>query len=69
MWTTAQAEGAIDGVYTDYRLPRTDGPYSTAFGYSRFNDAVTASPANRPTVKRTSTTSEWGGLPARKKEL
>ena len=34
MWTTAQAEGAIDGVYTDYRL---SDPFSTEFGFSRYH--------------------------------
>jgi len=32
--TTAQAEGAIDGVYTDYML---SAPFQTAFKYSRFD--------------------------------
>jgi hypothetical protein len=32
--TTAQAEGAIEGVYTDYTL---SAPFQTAFKYSRFD--------------------------------
>lgn len=38
--TSAQAEGAIEGVYTDYKLA---APFDTAFKYSRFYDATPAS--------------------------
>ena len=34
--TSAQAEGAIEGVYTDYKLAT---PFSTTFKYSRFDEA------------------------------
>ena len=33
MMTSAQAEGAIEGVYTDYKLPST---FSTDFKFSRY---------------------------------
>lgn len=55
MTTKAQAEGAIDGVYTDYRLHRSS---STDFFYSRFHRAQQAL---TPTTKRTASTSEWDG--------
>ena len=32
--TSAQAEGAIEGVHTDYMLP---SPFATAFKYERFD--------------------------------
>eukprot|EP00966_Prymnesium_polylepis_P188006 4358132-Prymnesium_polylepis.1 len=34
--TSAQAEGVIEGVYTDYELKT---PFSTLFKFSRFNSA------------------------------
>merc|ERR1712087_390773 len=40
--TEAQAEGAIEGVYTDYKIDSTN-PFSTAFKYSRF-DSLAAKP-------------------------
>jgi len=40
--TEAQAEGAIEGVYTDYKIDASN-PFSTAFKYSRF-DATAAAP-------------------------
>ena len=59
MTTSAQAEGAIDGTYLDYRL---SSPFETYFKYSRYR----ASPS--PAVSgggrsgrffRTASTSEW----------
>ena len=35
--TTAQGEGAIEGVYTDYMMP---SPYATEFKFSRFDAAL-----------------------------
>jgi len=40
--TSAQAEGAIEGVYTDYEIDSAD-PFGTSFKYSRF-DATAAKP-------------------------
>jgi len=40
--TTAQAEGAIDGVYTEYML---SGPFATNFKYSRFDKTPPATDA------------------------
>ena len=57
MTTSAQAEGAIDGVYTDYQL---DHALSTAFAFSRY-DRVSGLP--RVTAShRTASTSEWDGV-------
>jgi len=54
--TSAQAEGAIDGVHTDYKLPNA---WSTDFTYSRF---MLAAPATTgPTTKRTASTRDWEG--------
>ena len=39
MTTSAQAEGAIEGVFTEYKLA---APFDTAFKYSRFDDATPA---------------------------
>jgi hypothetical protein len=56
--TAAQAEGAIDGVYTDYQL---DAPFSTSFRYSHF-DAKPTQPAVGANVEmRAASTSEWDG--------
>jgi hypothetical protein len=55
MTTSAQAEGAIDGLFTDYVLQR---PASTAFAYSRF-DRTAKSP--RDSLWRTASTREWDG--------
>ena len=60
MTTAAQAEGAIDGVYTDYKL---ENQLSTDFVYSRF-DRV-AQPRNAATssaTSRTASTTEWDGV-------
>jgi len=66
MTTSAQAEGAIEGVYTDYKLP---SPFSTDFLYSQFNRIAQA-----PTgliSKRKASTSEWDGAKwqGKKREL
>ena len=55
--TSAQAEGAIDGVYTDYKLSNL---LSTAFAYSRFER--TTQPFVWTPSQRTAYTSEWDGL-------
>lgn len=55
--TSAQAEGAIDGVYTDYKLGSV---LSTAFAYSRFER--TTRPFVGTPSQRTASTSEWDGL-------
>ena len=39
MTTSAQAEGVIEGVYTDYEVK---GGWETSFRYSRFNAALGA---------------------------
>ncbi len=54
MTTTAQAEGAIEGVYTDYRLPN---PWSTDLAFSRYHCVATPPSTGR----RTASTSEWDG--------
>ena len=46
--TAAQAEGAIDGVHTDYLLA---SPFSTKWTFSRF-EHERAAPAARPLAKR-----------------
>jgi hypothetical protein len=43
MWTTAMAEGAIEGDAADYVLA---SPYSTTFKYSRFDTTAPTSPRN-----------------------
>jgi len=55
MTTSAQAEGAIDGAYTDYQLPKS---YSIDWKYSRFH---LASKTLTSPDKRTASTSEWDG--------
>jgi hypothetical protein len=78
MWTSAQAEGAIEGVYTDYQLPRN--PFSTAFKYSRYDrepvmnmkgsdPAGPDAPSLVESTKRMSTARERWGAAGRKKEL
>ena len=57
MTTSAQAEGAIDGVYTDYKLEHA---LSTAFAYSRFESV--AQPREGPQSTRSASTTEWDGL-------
>ena len=54
---TWQAEGAIEGVHTDYQLPNA---WSTEFGYSRFSRATPPTPSGK-LAKRTASTSEWDG--------
>ena len=66
MTTSAQAEGAIEGVYTDYKLANV---FSTRFKFSRYERVAKKVPA---TSKRTASTSEWDGaasMAGRKKEL
>ena len=66
--TSAQAEGAIEGVYTDYRLKYTS---STNFTYSRFDKRPSLVERLRPKFSlfgkwRAASSSEWEG---KKKEL
>ena len=66
--TSAQAEGAIEGVYTDYRLKY---PSSTNFTYSRFDNRPSLVERLRPNFSlfgkwRAAFSSEWEG---KKKEL
>ena len=63
MTTSAQAEGAIEGVYTDYKLA---GFLNTEFKYSRYLRAATVK--SGATEKRAASTSERAE-PIRKKEL
>lgn len=56
--TSAQAEGAIDGVHTDYKL---DHVLSTTFRYSRFDESA-AQPLASAQDHRVATTSEWDGV-------
>ena len=42
--TTAQAEGAIEGSYKDYII--ADGPFSTAFKFSRYDAHTPIAPRN-----------------------
>jgi len=56
MTTSAQAEGAIEGVYTDYKLPT---PLSTNFKFSQY--ARIRAPAQVTITKRTASTAEWDG--------
>ena len=57
MTTSAQAEGAIDGVHTDYKL---EDVRATAFAYSRFD--LKAGPRPLGQSNRTASTSEWDGV-------
>lgn len=57
MTTSAQAEGAIEGVYTDYQLPE---PIATDFKFSSFKRAPRGAPSGLVT-KRMASTSEWDG--------
>jgi len=61
MTTSAQAEGAIEGVYTDYKLL---SPWSTDFVFSHYDSTTTQVPEG--VAKRTASTSEWDG---KKREL
>lgn len=69
--TIAQAEGAIEGVHTDYMIKGSRDPFSTSFKYSRF-DSVAAKPRDVSTLtgnrhkhgandlkKRASSSSVW----------
>ena len=55
MTTSAQAEGAIEGVYTDYKLT---GQLSTDFAFSRYSRVRQAPTA---LAMRSASTSEWDG--------
>jgi len=55
--TSAQAEGAIEGVHTDYKV---NGRWSTDFAFSRFERAARAV---QPSSKRTAQTSDFDGQP------
>ena len=66
MKTRAQAEGAIEGIYTDYKLSHA---FATDFKFSKYNARMTGKPA---AGTRIASTSEWdgGGVKAqRKREL
>ena len=56
MWTSAQAEGAIDGTHIDYKL---SAPFSNEFKFSRYDSAPTH--MNVSVSKRMASTSEWDG--------
>ena len=56
--TSAQAEGAIDGVYSDYRLPH---PLMTDFTFSRFERAIQAPQVVAKLERRTASSSEYDG--------
>ena len=56
MTTKAQAEGAIDGSYTDYMLL---GATSTAFRFSRY---VLPRHAAQSSERRVASTGEWDGV-------
>jgi len=66
MTTVAQAEGAIDGVFTDYKLLNV---LSTSFRFSHFDDPMDAasveqtprSAHGKRTAMRTAYASEWDG--------
>jgi len=69
MTTSAQAEGAIEGVYTEYKL---SNPFSTAFKYSRYEHTAARPRGGLPQAMRTASATEWDGAAAvagRKKEL
>jgi len=53
--TSAQAEGAIDGMYTDYKL---SSHISTEFKYSRFNQVAKPPLKGGRVTKRASSTTE-----------
>jgi len=55
MTTSAQAEGAIEGTYTDYRL---SGPMLADFVFSRYHHIVKLP---ETLSKRESSTTEWDG--------
>ena len=56
--TSAQAEGAIEGVYTDYRLHNM---WSTDFVFSKFRLAAMPTTGLGAIGKRTASTTEWDG--------
>ena len=56
MRTLAQAEGAIDGVHTDYKL---GAPFSTRYKFSQYDS--NPSSVNVSLSKRMASTSEWEG--------
>jgi len=55
--TTAQAEGAIEGVFTEYIMP---SPFDTNFKYSRFDSKGTVAPRNVTTLSGTKTAAKAG---------
>jgi len=60
MTTSAQAEGAIEGVHSEYKLSNA---FSTDFKYSRFDHTPAAHGAalTGSLSKRSASTSEWDG--------
>ena len=56
--TSAQAEGAIDGVYTDYEL---DSPFATSFAYSRYLSTRSSALSGGTLSKRTAKTADYDG--------
>jgi len=63
MTTSAQAEGAIEGVYTDYRVPLTgDWRAMTMFKYSRFNEVSAVQSPKGPLAMRSASSSDLFGM-------
>ena len=56
--TSAQAEGAIEGVYTDYQLHNA---LSTEFVFSKFRLTAVPTKGLGAIGKRTASTTEWDG--------
>lgn len=62
MTTSAQAEGALDGMYTDYMLKSGASP---EFKFSTYHRVAKAGAARDllHTRARSASTSEWDGVP------
>ena len=56
MTTSAQAEGAIDGTHTDYKLA---GAFATTFAFSHYHETAEGQPPTHD--KRTATTADFDG--------
>ena len=65
MTTSAQAEGAIEGVYTDYKLHADEhesNVWTHAFKFSRYKYPSKHTEESNKHMQRTAFTSEWEGL-------
>ena len=58
MTTSAQAEGAIEGLYTDYRLASA---FESDFKFSRFGRPRAHLNTKAPMMRKSSASEEWDG--------